>query len=172
MCLKNFLLCSDITIGLISQERLSPRMGSSAFFYYVHSHYLVLPHQGVLVSATILIFLHIFKIINQIHIRQKIAQYYYFAGFSLHPSSMGLSCDHMTGNSLSFAIDIMEVEAFSFLRQEITCRIFVEAQAQNKLPLSVRVIDQVIDQFGYLAPVANQSFHILMLAFNVYLSQL
>ena len=34
---------------------------------------------------------------------------------------------------------------------------------------STSVIDQVIDQFGYLAPVANQSFRTLVvqLAFNV-----
>ncbi len=69
-------------------------------------------------------------------------------------------------------MDFIEVEAFGFLRQEITCRI-VEAQAQNK-SLSVSVINQVIDQFLYLAPVANCLFCMLMirLAFNVYLSQL
>ncbi len=71
-------------------------------------------------------------------------------------------------------MDLMEVEAFSFLRQEITCKIIEEAQAQNKSLLSVSVIDQVINQFGYLAPEAKQSFHTLVirLAFNVYLSQL
>ncbi len=46
---------------------------------------------------TIFNILIIFIKINQIENRQIIAQYHYFAGFSLHPCPMGWSHDHMTG---------------------------------------------------------------------------
>ncbi len=71
-------------------------------------------------------------------------------------------------------MDLIEVEAFSFLRQEITQQIIVESNTQNQSLLSRSMIDQVINQFSDLAPVANQSFRTLVvrLAFNVYLSQL
>ncbi len=71
-------------------------------------------------------------------------------------------------------MDLVEVEAFSFLRQEITRRIILEADQLHQSPLSGTVIDRVVHQFSYLAPVANQCFRTLVvcLAFNVFLSQL
>ncbi len=71
-------------------------------------------------------------------------------------------------------MDLVKVEAFSFLRQEIAHRIIFEADRQHRSPLSRGVIDHVINQFGYLAPVANQCFRILVIriAFYVYLLQL
>ena len=67
-----------------------------------------------------------------------------------------------------------KLRLFSFLRQEITHRIIFEADRQHWSPLSRGVIDHVINEFGYLAPVANQCFRTLVIriAFNVYLSQL
>ena len=78
------------------------------------------------------------------------------------------------GFSLSLKMDLVELEAFSFLRQEIMRRIIFEADLQHRSPLLRGVIDHVINQFSYLAPVANQCFRTLVirLAFNVYLSQL
>ncbi len=71
-------------------------------------------------------------------------------------------------------MDLVEVEAFSFLCQEIICRIILEADRSHRSPLSRGEIDHVVSQFSYLAPVANQCFRTLVirLAFNVYLSQL
>ncbi len=71
-------------------------------------------------------------------------------------------------------MDLVEVESFSFLRQEIARGIIFESDRQNQSPLSRGVIDHMINQFSYLAPVANQCFRTLVIriAFNVYLSQL
>ncbi len=49
-------------------------------------------------------------------------------------------------------MDLVKLEAFSFLKQEITCRIILEADRQHRSPLSRGVIDHMINQFGYLAP--------------------
>ena len=78
------------------------------------------------------------------------------------------------GFSLSLKMDLVEVEAFSFLHQEITCRIILEADQSHRSPLSCGVIDHIVNQFSFLAPVANQCFRTLVirLVFNVYLSQL
>ncbi len=77
------------------------------------------------------------------------------------------------GFSLSFTMDVVEVEAFSFLRQEITRHLIIVSRAQNRSPLASSVIDSVIDHFGVFTPVRNQSFRTLVirLALNVHLSQ-
>ncbi len=91
---------------------------------------------------------------------------------------MGVSCDHVTGSSLSFLLqfnmDVVKIEAFSFIRQEITHRLIIVSRSQNQSPLVRSVINTVIDYFSVFAPVENQSFRTLVicLAFNVYLSQL
>ncbi len=70
-------------------------------------------------------------------------------------------------------MDIVEIEAFSFIRQEISCRLMVEADGQNRSPLSQSVIDPVVAELSYLAPTANQCFRTLVvrLALNVHLSR-
>ncbi len=70
-------------------------------------------------------------------------------------------------------VDIVEIEALSFLKQEITRRLIIVSHLQNQSPLAASVIDQVIDQFSIFAPVRNQCFRALVvrLAMNVHLSQ-
>ncbi len=70
-------------------------------------------------------------------------------------------------------MDVVEIEAFSFLRQEITRRLIIVSQALNQSLLAYQVINQVIDHFSQLAPVNNQCFRILVirLALQVHLSQ-
>ncbi len=77
------------------------------------------------------------------------------------------------GFSLSFTMDIVEIEAFSFLRQEISRQLIIVSRAQNRSPLAYSVINQVIDYFSVYTPVNNQCFHILVirLALNVHLAQ-
>ncbi len=69
------------------------------------------------------------------------------------------------GFSLSFwkMADIVEVEVFSFLKQEISQQLIIVARAQNRSPLSASVIDQVIDYFAVFAPVRNQCFRTLVI---------
>ncbi len=81
------------------------RMCRNLRIYYVQTRHLVsgssniwvrcvTPHsspaRGYWYQQTILIFMYIFTIINLIQFRYKIAQYYYFAGFSLHPCPHGV----------------------------------------------------------------------------------
>ncbi len=68
---------------------------------------------------------------------------------------------------------VVEVEAFSFLRQEITHHLIIVSRAQNRSPLAYSVINTVINHFSVFAPVRNQSFRILVihLALNVHLAQ-
>ena len=55
-------------------------------------------------------------------------------------------------------MDMVEIEAFSFLRQEITHKLIIVSRSQNQsLPVH-SVIDTVIDYFSVFAPVENQSF--------------
>ncbi len=79
------------------------------------------------------------------------------------------------GFSLSFwkMADLVEVEALSFLKQEITQRLIIVAHIQNRSPLTAGMIDQVIDYFAVFAPIRNQCFRTLVirLALNVHLSQ-
>ncbi len=69
--------------------------------------------------------------------------------------------------------DVVEIEALSFLKQEITRRLIIVSHLQNRSPLAGSVIDQVIDQFSVFAPVRNQCFRALVvrLAMNIHLSQ-
>ncbi len=69
--------------------------------------------------------------------------------------------------------NLVELEAFSFLRQEITRRLIVVSRALNRSPLAYVVINQVIDHFSVFAPIQNQCFQILVirLALQVHLSQ-
>ncbi len=71
-------------------------------------------------------------------------------------------------------MDWVEVKAYSFLRQEIVCRIIIDARSQNQSPLAQSVIDQVVNHFPVYTPVQNQCFRTLVihLALNVYLSHL
>ncbi len=58
---------------------------------------------------------------------------------------MGLSCDHMTRVFPSLSkMDAIEVEAFLFLHQQIMWRIYFEAHKQGLQPLSLGVIDSVV----------------------------
>ncbi len=70
-------------------------------------------------------------------------------------------------------MDVIEIEAFSFLRQEISRRLITVSRAQNRSPLAYSMINQVIDYFSVYAPVNNQCFHILVicLALNIHLAQ-
>ena len=67
----------------------------------------------------------------------------------------------------------MEIEALSFIKQEVMWRLIIVSHLQNRSPLAASVIDQVIDQFSIFAPVKNQCFRALVvrLAMNVHLSQ-
>ncbi len=69
--------------------------------------------------------------------------------------------------------DIVEIEAFSFFKQEISQRLILVSRALNRSPLAYVVINQVIDHFAQLAPVRNQCFRILVicLSLQVHLSQ-
>ncbi len=69
--------------------------------------------------------------------------------------------------------DLVEVEALSYLKQEITRRLILVLHYQNRSPLASSVIDQVIDWFAVFAPLRNQCFRTLVvrLALNVHLSQ-
>ncbi len=69
--------------------------------------------------------------------------------------------------------DVVEIEALSFIKQEVTRRLIIVSRLQNQSPLAASVIDQVIDQFSIFAPVKNQCFRALVvrLAMNVHLSQ-
>ncbi len=69
--------------------------------------------------------------------------------------------------------DVVEIEAFSFLKQEISRRLILVSRALDQSPLAYVVINQVIDHFAQLVPVRNQCFRILVirLALQVHLSQ-
>lgn len=60
-------------------------------------------------------------------------------------------------------MDVVEIERFSFLRQEIVRRLIWEASHQNRSVLSQSMIDSVVDHFAQLAPVANQCFRMLVI---------
>ncbi len=49
--------------------------------------------------------------------------------------------------------DLVEVEALSYLKQEITWRLILVSCYQNRSPLASGVIDQVIDSFVLFAPL-------------------
>ncbi len=75
---------------------------------------------------------------------------------------------------MTFAnMDVIEVEAFSCLKQSITWRIIFEVGQQNQSPIDWHVIDWVIDYFNPWAPIPNQYLRILVqqLAQNVRDSQ-
>ncbi len=69
--------------------------------------------------------------------------------------------------------DVVEIEALSFIKQEITRRLILVSQKQNRSPLCASVIDLVINQFSIFALVRNQCFcaMVVRLAMNVHLSQ-
>ncbi len=72
-----------------------------------------------------------------------------------------------------FKIDVIEIEALSFIRQEIMRRVIRESQLQGRSPLSGSVIDAVVQQFSVLAPTINQCFCTVVVrcALNIHLSQ-
>ncbi len=78
------------------------------------------------------------------------------------------------GFSLSFwkMADLIEVEALSFLKQEITLQLIIMSRIQNRSLLAASMINQVINYFAVFAPVRNQCFRMLVirLAMNVHLS--
>ncbi len=106
------------THRIVSQEWLSPGAGTSVFIYPFQSYHLVssgsniwgwcvtphsFPTRGCWCSTTIFNIVNIFTIINQIENGWKIAQYHYFAGFTLHPSPLTrLTHDHVTWFVLLF----------------------------------------------------------------------
>ncbi len=45
-------------------------------------------------------------------------------------------------------MDVVKIEAFSFIRQEITRRLIIVSRSQNQSPLARSVIDTVIDYFS------------------------
>lgn len=70
-------------------------------------------------------------------------------------------------------MDILEIDAFSFVRQEITRCLIYEANRQNRSVFSQFVIDCVVNHFNQLTPVPNVCFRtlVLWLAFVVFNSQ-
>ncbi len=135
-----------------------------------------LPHQGALASAAIfIVFTNFHKYLQRTaKYSNSLSNNTVFAGSGCFPPpGEGLKWGHMTGISLSFAIDPVEVEAFSFLHQEISWQLILETSRQGQSTLSQSVIDAMIDQFSVLTPVANQCFRIFVirLAFNVHVSQ-
>ncbi len=69
--------------------------------------------------------------------------------------------------------DMVELEAWLFIKQETTQHLIVESQVQELSPLSQSIVNAVIQQFSALAPTANQCFRMVVVrcALNVHLSQ-
>lgn len=69
--------------------------------------------------------------------------------------------------------DLIEVEAWSYIKQEITRCLIVEAHIRGVSPLSQVVIIVVIQSFSALAPSNNQCFRTVVVrcALNAHLSQ-
>ncbi len=70
-------------------------------------------------------------------------------------------------------MDTVEIEAYSFICQEITRHLIFEAHRQNRSVLAQSVIDAVVDHFDQLALVPNVCFQtlVLHLAFMVFNAQ-
>ncbi len=83
----------------------------------------------------------------------------------------------MAGNSLSLLLnkteDLIEVEAWSDIKQEITRCLIAEAHIRGVSPLSQVVIYVVIQSFSALAPTNNQCFRTMAVrcTMNAHLSQ-
>ena len=87
------------------------------------------PTRGQRSSTTIFNILNIFTIIIWIENRQKIAQYHFLLALACipPPPPTGVSCDHVTlVFSLSFGsiIDVIEIETWNFLKQQIWGKIW------------------------------------------------
>ncbi len=69
--------------------------------------------------------------------------------------------------------DIIELEAWSYIQQEITHRLIAEAHVCGVSPSSQVVVNTVIQSFSALAPSANQCFRTVVVqsALNAHLSQ-
>ncbi len=69
--------------------------------------------------------------------------------------------------------DLVEHEAWSYIKQEIMRCLIAEAHVKGVSPLSQAVIDVVIQTFSVLTPANNQCFRTVVVccALNAYLSQ-
>ncbi len=67
--------------------------------------------------------------------------------------------------------NVIEIESFSFLKQQIISRIYWESERQELQPLSLGVIDAVVQHHHLGSPVWNYSFKTLVvqLAFSIHL---
>ena len=63
---------------------------------------------------------------------------------------------------ISLKMDLVELEAFSCLKQSTTHQIICEAGHKGPDPINHRVINRVIDHFKGLAPLPNQCLTILV----------
>ncbi len=70
-------------------------------------------------------------------------------------------------------MDLIELEAWLHLKQEITQRLIVESVHWGCSPLARVVLDTVIAQFARLAPIQSQCFQTIVVhcAMNVHISQ-
>ncbi len=78
------------------------------------------------------------------------------------------------GNPMQSALmDIIEIKAWSHLKQEITCRLILESNCRGCSPLAKVVLDAVIIQFTGLAPIQSQCFRTVVIhcAMNIHMSQ-
>ncbi len=69
--------------------------------------------------------------------------------------------------------NLVECEAWSYMKQEITRHLIAEAHIKGVSPLSQIVINVVIQSFSALAPANNQCFYTMVLCctLNAHLSQ-
>ncbi len=79
------------------------------------------------------------------------------------------------GFSLSFfsAMDTVEVESWSFIRQQIVCKIYFFSHQMGMQPLSTQVVDAVVNFYSAGAPYYNHSFQtlVIQMALAIHLAQ-
>ena len=73
-------------------------------------------------------------------------------------------------NFLAFIMDLVDIEAWSFIRQEITHHLIQESRLQGH---SKSVVDAMVQQFSVFAPTQNQCFQtaVLRCVPNIHMSQ-
>ena len=91
------------------------------------------------------------------------------------PPPMGWSCDHVTTLRFSFSnMDVIDQEAFSFLRQQITHWFIWVSHRQGFQPLSLFVMDAVVQHCHQGVLGWNFSFCtlVIQLVLQIHLSQI
>ncbi len=70
-------------------------------------------------------------------------------------------------------MDLIELEAWLHLKQEITCRLMVKSVHWGCSPLARVALDTVIAQLARLAPIQSQCFQTVVVhcTLNVHISQ-